>query len=197
MDKGFQDILLDIQVPFGDLTKGFARLGQVFDRLADTEVPEVVGSGFSAQQQVIAHILFNGVLLVIGSDDGIAKVQVVNGGLKGISKAFGDAATENHTYLIRPSDRAIGVEQTFGDRIQCGATAVSIPANIAEGFTRRGKTEKARFMNIAEGSLEESRYYLILAQDLGYGETSALRVVLEEASRLLNAYARAILASGS
>lgn len=52
-------------------------------------------------------------------------------------------------------------------------------------------------MNIAEGSLEESRYYLILAQDLGYGETSALMTVLEEVSRLLNAYARAILASGS
>jgi four helix bundle protein len=34
---------------------------------------------------------------------------------------------------------------------------------------RRGKADKARFMNIAEGSLEESRYYLILAHDLGYG----------------------------
>jgi four helix bundle protein len=47
--------------------------------------------------------------------------------------------------------------------------AVSIPANVAEGFKRRGKADKARFMNIAEGSLEESRYYLILAHDLGYG----------------------------
>ena len=36
-------------------------------------------------------------------------------------------------------------------------------------FKRRGKADKARFMNIAEGSLEESRYYLILAHDLGYG----------------------------
>jgi four helix bundle protein len=43
----------------------------------------------------------------------------------------------------------------------------SIPANIAEGFRRRGKPEKARYMNFAEGSLEESRYYLILAQNLG------------------------------
>jgi four helix bundle protein len=75
--------------------------------------------------------------------------------------------------------------------------AVSIPANIAEGFTRRGKTDKARFMNIAESSLEESRYYLILAQDLGYGQTDVLMNSLEEVSRPLNAYARAILASGS
>jgi four helix bundle protein len=72
--------------------------------------------------------------------------------------------------------------------------AVSIPANIAEGFTRRGKTDKARFMNIAESSLEESRYYLILAQDLGYDQTDVLMNSLEEVSRPLNAYAGAILA---
>ena len=52
--------------------------------------------------------------------------------------------------------------------------AVSVPANIAEGFRRRGKPDKARFMNMAEGSLEECRYYLILAQDLGYGDTRNL-----------------------
>ncbi len=57
--------------------------------------------------------------------------------------------------------------------------------------------DKARFMNIAESSLEESRYYLILAQDLGYGPTDLLMSSLEEVSRPLNAYARALLASGS
>jgi four helix bundle protein len=38
------------------------------------------------------------------------------------------------------------------------AAAVSVPANIAEGFRRRGKPEKARFLNIAEASLDEVRY---------------------------------------
>ena len=33
--------------------------------------------------------------------------------------------------------------------------AVSVPANIAEGFAKRTKPDKARYMNIAEGSLEE------------------------------------------
>src|SRR5262252_8771215 len=75
--------------------------------------------------------------------------------------------------------------------------AVSVPANIAEGFRRRGKADKARYMNMAEASLEESRYYLILAQDLGYGDTSSLTTSLEEVSRLLNAYTKAILASDS
>ena len=46
---------------------------------------------------------------------------------------------------------------------------LSIPANIAEGFRRHGKADKARFMNIAEGSVEECPYYLIVAKDLGYG----------------------------
>jgi four helix bundle protein len=75
--------------------------------------------------------------------------------------------------------------------------AVSIPANIVEGFRRRGKADKARFMNIAEGSLEECRYFLILTQDLGYGDTKKLTATLEEVSRLLNAYAAAILTSNS
>jgi four helix bundle protein len=45
---------------------------------------------------------------------------------------------------------------------------------IAEGFRRRSKTDKARFMNIAEGSVEECRYFLILAKDLGYGDAGPL-----------------------
>jgi len=75
--------------------------------------------------------------------------------------------------------------------------AVSIPANIAEGYARRGTTDKARFMNIATSSLEESRYYLILTNDLDYGRTDGLMNSLEEVSRLLNAYVRGILSHGS
>lgn len=59
--------------------------------------------------------------------------------------------------------------EIYGLAQQERRAAASIPANISEGFTRRGKTDKARSMNIAESSLEESRYYLILSQDLGYG----------------------------
>jgi len=57
--------------------------------------------------------------------------------------------------------------------------------------------DKARFVNLAEGSLEECRYYLILAQDLGYGDTSKLASAAEEVSRLLSAYAAAILTPDS
>ncbi|MEK7722187.1 MAG: four helix bundle protein [Elusimicrobiota bacterium] len=41
---------------------------------------------------------------------------------------------------------------------------------------------------MAQGSIEESRYYLILAMDIGYGDVSELRRLLEEVNKLLEAY---------
>jgi four helix bundle protein len=83
-------------------------------------------------------------------------------------------------------------EETYGLTTQMRRAAVSIPANISEGFVKRGQQDKARYMNIAEGSLEESRYYLILVQDLGYGDTDPLMSKLNEVGRLLGAYLRAV-----
>jgi four helix bundle protein len=75
--------------------------------------------------------------------------------------------------------------------------AFSIPANIAEGFRERAKADKVRYLNIAQGSLEECRYYLILAKDLGYGDNQQLMPQLEEVSRLLEEYSAAIPAHAS
>lgn len=88
-------------------------------------------------------------------------------------------------------------DELYGLTSQLRRSAVSIPANIAEGFKKRGKNDKARFLNIAQGSLEESRYYLLLARDLQYAETSPLTSKLEEISKLLEAYACTILNSDS
>lgn len=87
--------------------------------------------------------------------------------------------------------------ETYGLTAQMRRAAVSIPANIAEGFGKRSRADKARHLNIAEASVEESRYYLILARDLGYSQSAELMQLLEEVSRLLNSYARALLAPGS
>jgi len=85
--------------------------------------------------------------------------------------------------------------ETYGLSAQFRRSAVSIAANIAEGFRKRGTLDKARFMNISQGSVEECRYYLILAQDLGYGETGELMRQMEEVSKMLEGYAKAILTS--
>jgi four helix bundle protein len=87
--------------------------------------------------------------------------------------------------------------EVYGLTSQIRRAAVSIAANIAEGFKKTGRADKARFMNTAQGSVEECRYYLILSADLGYGQSSELNALLEEVSKLLDAYASAILASGS
>ncbi len=63
---------------------------------------------------------------------------------------------------------ALPADQRYGLVSQMQRSAVSVPANIAEGFKRRGHADKAHFYNIAQGSLEELRYYFILCRDLGY-----------------------------
>ena len=87
--------------------------------------------------------------------------------------------------------------EVYGLTSQFRRAAVSIAANIAEGFRKRGNADKLRFMNIAQGSLEESRYYLILVRDLEYGDVTEAKAILEETSKLLEAYSRAILNSES
>ncbi len=66
--------------------------------------------------------------------------------------------------------------------------AISVAANIAEGFKKKGKPDKLRFYNISQGSLEECKYYLILAKDLGYGDNKELSEILESVSKLLDSY---------
>jgi four helix bundle protein len=85
--------------------------------------------------------------------------------------------------------------ETYGLTSQFRRAAVSVPANIAEGFKKKGNADKARFLNIAQGSLEESRYYLILSKDLGYGKNEELKQQLIEVSKLLQSYMTSILNS--
>lgn len=87
--------------------------------------------------------------------------------------------------------------ETYGLSSQLRRASVSIPANIAEGFKKRGRADKLRFLNIAQGSLEECRYYLILSNDLKYGNSFSLNKQLEEVSRLLEGYMKGIEGRGN
>ena len=93
--------------------------------------------------------------------------------------------------------RSFPKSEIYGLTSQFRRAAVSIPANIAEGFTRMGKADKLRFLNIAQGSLEECRYYLVLTRDLGYADIAEHRSKLAEVSKLLGSYSRTIAASNS
>lgn len=87
--------------------------------------------------------------------------------------------------------------EVYGLSAQFRRAAISISANIAEGFRKRGKADKIRFLNIAQGSVEECRYYLILTKDLGYNDISEANAILQEVSKLLEAYSRGIINSES
>lgn len=88
-------------------------------------------------------------------------------------------------------------EEMYGLTSQLRRAAVSVPANIADGFKKRGKSDKVRFLNIAQGSLEETRYYLVLTKDLNYGTVTVHQEKLVEVSKLLDAYITAIQKSKS
>jgi len=77
-------------------------------------------------------------------------------------------------------------DEKFGLVSQMRRAAVSAPANIAEGFKRRGQRDKIHFYNIAQASLEELKYYFILSADLRYVENADdLMAQAESVSRLL------------
>ena len=86
--------------------------------------------------------------------------------------------------------------EKYGLISQFQRAAVSIIANIAEGYKKIGKADKLRFMNISQGSLEECRCYVILSRDLGYIDNEVYNILyskIEEASKLLNGYCKAML----
>lgn len=85
--------------------------------------------------------------------------------------------------------------EIYGLTSQFRRAAVSIPANIAEGFVKRGKLDKVRFYNIAQGSIEECKYYLILSNDLGYPINTELVQVINDVGKLLDRYINGILKS--
>jgi len=86
-------------------------------------------------------------------------------------------------------------DEIYGLTSQFRRAAVSIAANICEGYRKMSRADKLRFMNIAQGSLEECRYYIILAHDINYIDEDtyqSLEYLINGTSWKLNGYAEAI-----
>lgn len=69
-------------------------------------------------------------------------------------------------------------EEIYGLTSQMRRASISVPANIAEGFSRRSNNDKAHFYNIAQSSLHEVKYYLVLVKDLGFVKSDATNSTL-------------------
>jgi len=83
--------------------------------------------------------------------------------------------------------------ELFGLTSQIRRASISIPANIAEGYKRMGKSDKVRFYNISQASLEEVKYFIFLSKELGYtNEYTKLKNLTEEVSKMLDSYIKRI-----
>ncbi len=86
-------------------------------------------------------------------------------------------------------------EEIYALTNQMRRATVSIPANIAEGFSKKTLANRINFLSHSEGSLEEVKYYIILAKDLGYIsllDFEKLTQNAEEISKLIKGYSKSI-----
>jgi four helix bundle protein len=108
-----------------------------------------------------------------------------------------DAWKASHKFVLEiyKSSENFPKSEMFGLVSQFRRAAISIAANIAEGYRKKGKADKLRFYNISQGSIEECAYYLILSKDLNYITMESyenLNQKLDISRKLINNYYVAI-----
>ena len=104
--------------------------------------------------------------------------------------------THDFVLTVYAITRNFPEDEKFGLTSQFRRAAVSIEANIAEGYKKLSKADKLRFLNISQGSLEECRDYIILSRDLSYANQEQFMLLCEKieiASKLLNGYCKGII----
>jgi four helix bundle protein len=74
--------------------------------------------------------------------------------------------------------------ELYGLTAQVKRAALSVPANIAEGFGRYHYMDKAKFYLNARGSLYELKSHLLVAGELGYGTVEDYKKIMEIIERL-------------
>ena len=112
------------------------------------------------------------------------------------SKSFTDLVVwqKAHQFVVKTYvvTQRFPKEERYGLSSQFRRAAVSIAANIAEGFARRGLRDKCRFLNISQSSLQECRYFLILSRDLNYQLDPSMNDLADAVAKLLSSYISAI-----
>lgn len=86
-------------------------------------------------------------------------------------------------------------EEVYGMVSQIRRAAVSIPANVAEGYGREYRNQYIQFLRIAQGSLKELETHILLAMRVELITTQAAQPILaqcESTGKLLRALLRAL-----
>ena len=111
------------------------------------------------------------------------------GGAKGGMQRYSDLTVwkRSHALVLQVYrlTKVLPRSEQFGITSQLQRSAVSVPANIAEGAKRSGRRDYAHFLNVAEVSLAETDYLLLLARDLGLAESDAITPLRQEAEEIL------------
>ena len=105
---------------------------------------------------------------------------------------------KEHALALRAFEASESVrsrQRWFAD--QFIRSAVSVAANIAEGYNRGSIREYLRFLNIARGSLAEVEYYVLFSQDAGLLPSEAveeLSILVDDTGNLLLGLIRSLQA---
>jgi len=105
-----------------------------------------------------------------------------------------DVWKDAHSFVLKvyKFSRNYPEDEKFGLTSQIRRAAVSVAANIVEGFKRKNRSDKIRMYNIAQASLEECRYFLILSKDLDYGDPEELDAEAKKLAGRLTAFIKSI-----
>ncbi len=107
---------------------------------------------------------------------------------KGYKKLMVWQKADALAYAVYQSTKNFPREELYGITSQLRKSALSVPANIAEGAGRQGRGELRQFANIALGSLAETEYFLGFCKQLGYLQPidySQLEQLRQEVGNLL------------
>lgn len=97
--------------------------------------------------------------------------------------------------LVCMNAARLPVEERYGVRLQMTRAAISVPSNIAEGWTRESRKEKAQFLAVAHGSLAEVHTQMLLCVRLGWLDGQKLAEALalvDEVGRMLTSLRRTV-----
>ena len=116
-------------------------------------------------------------------------MQVYKNTIKSFKDIYAWQKAHKLTLLVYQLTKKYPKDELFGLVSQTRRAIVSVPSNLVEGFRRLGGQEDLHFCNIAQASLDEARYQIMLASDLGYieqEEYSEFESLAEETAKLIH-----------
>src|SRR6266545_768859 len=117
VEERFQDVLLYVVIPVDDCSEFFSNFRQILDRLADTIIGYVIGSGFGSEIRLVSHILLDESILVMTADNRIGQIQIFNHGLQFSGMISADLTTEDDGQFVGLTDRPVRIHQSLAESI--------------------------------------------------------------------------------